>query len=81
VSLPQNIRDQAARMPRESHALFVVINGEPQNAEFCVWGKDDFLKEWWKWRNGTRPNMQGKNVEYWAKMGREFVRVNPDAVG
>ena len=81
MNVPQNILDQAARMPREAHALFIVINGVPQNAEFCVWSRDDFLKEWWQWRKGPRPNTSGKRVEYWAKLGREFAQVNPDAVG
>jgi len=77
---PQAVLDQANRMPRRSYALFVVLNGHTENAEFCVWGKEDFLTEWWKWRKVRPGNIQGKHVEYWAKMDKEFIQVNPDAV-
>jgi hypothetical protein len=77
---PQSVIDQGNRMPRRSYALFVVLNDKAENAEFCVWGKEDFLVEWWKWRKSRPGNIKGKRVEYWAKMDHDYIRVNPDAV-
>lgn len=69
----------SSKMPRESHALFLVIDGRVENPEFVVWDKDSFTEELWKWkRKGVR--FDGRSVEFWEKRGQTFYRINIQAV-
>lgn len=69
----------ANKMPRRSHALFLIIDGRVENPEFVVWGLDDYRDELWKWKK-TPHTIAGKNVEYWAKIGEDIRRINIHAV-
>lgn len=76
---PTAMSHMASKMPRESHALFLVIDGRVENPEFVVWDRDSFTEELWKWkRKGVR--VSGRNVEFWAKRGQQYFRFNPNAV-
>jgi len=76
---PTMMAHMAAKMPRECFALFLVIDGRVENPEFVVWDRDSYAEELWKWkRKGVR--VDGRNVEFWAKKGRGFFRINPYAV-
>lgn len=77
---PTQILEQAAKMPKRSHALFIIVNGEPLNAEFCVWGLDDYFDEIWQWKKRPHADLNGKHVEAWAKLGKEWKRINLNAV-
>jgi hypothetical protein len=76
---PQLLLQMASRMPRESHALFVIEDGKPNDPEFVVWGRDDYREELWKWkRKGIR--FASPRVEFIAKHGPEWVKTNPFSV-
>jgi hypothetical protein len=69
----------AGKMPRESHALFVIADGKVLNPEFVVWDRDSYREELWKWkRKGVR--VDGRNVEFIAKHGQTYERININAV-
>jgi hypothetical protein len=69
----------AAKMPRESHALFLIIDGRVENPEFVVWDRDSYTEELWKWKRKPL-RISGRNVEFWAKHGQQYSRINPNAV-
>lgn len=76
---PTMMAHMSAKMPRESFALFLVIDGRVENPEFVVWDRDSYAEELWKWkRKGVR--VDGRNVEFWAKKGLRYFRINPYAV-
>lgn len=76
---PTAMSNMASKMPRESHALFLVIDGRVENPEFVVWDKDSFTEELWKWKRKA-VRVSGRHVEFWAKHGQSFCRFNPNAV-
>lgn len=76
---PTAMSHMASKMPRESHALFLVIDGRVENPEFVVWDRDSYAEELWKWKR-KEVRVSGRNVEFWAKHGQEFFRINPNAV-
>lgn len=67
-------------MPTSAHALIVIIDGRMENPEFVVWGLDDFNEEMWKWKKRLHEHLSNKRVEYWAKKGKRFYKINPFAV-
>ena len=76
---PSAMAHMAAKMPRRSHALFLVIDGHVENPEFVVWTLDAFRDELWQWkRKEVRAN--GRHIEFWAKHDGHFCRFNPNAV-
>lgn len=76
---PQSMLTMAGKMPRESHALFVIADGKVLNPEFVVWDRDSYREELWKWkRKGVR--VDGRNVEFIAKHGQTYERININAV-
>ena len=76
---PLSMIAMTSKMPPSCHALFVVADGKVNNPEFVVWRKDDFNEELWKLkRQGVRVN--GRQIEFIAKHGPEYVRINIDAV-
>lgn len=76
---PTMMSHMAAKMPRESHALFLVIDGRVENPEFVVWDRDSFTEELCKWKR-KEVRIAGRNIEFWAKHGQEYFRINPNAV-
>jgi hypothetical protein len=76
---PALMAHMAAKMPRESFALFLVIDGRVENPEFVVWDRDSFSAELWKWKR-KEVRVNGRNVEFWAKKGSRYYRINPNAV-
>lgn len=76
---PTAMSHMASKMPRESHAFFLVIDGRVENPEFVVWDRDSFTEELWKWKR-KEVRVSGRNVEFWAKRGQEYFRFNPNAV-
>jgi hypothetical protein len=76
---PTAMAHMASKMPRESHALFLVIDGRVENPEFVVWDRDSFTEELWKWKRRA-VRVAGHHVEFWAKHGQHFSRFNPNAV-
>lgn len=76
---PTMMSHMAAKMPRESWALFLIIDGRVENPEFVVWDRDSYAEELWKWKR-KEVRVAGRNVEFWAKKGLTFYRINPNAV-
>ena len=76
---PTAMAHMAAKMPRRSHALFLVIDGRVENPEFVVWDLDSFREELWKWKR-KEVRVSGSHVEFWAKHEARFCRFNPNAV-
>jgi hypothetical protein len=76
---PTAMAHMASKMPRESHALFLVIDGRVENPEFVVWDRDSYAEELWKWKR-REVRVSGRHVEFWAKHGQHFSRFNPNAV-
>lgn len=76
---PLNLLAMAAKMPRESHALFVIADGKVLNPEFVVWDRDSYREELWKLkRRGFR--VDGRHIEFIAKHGQEYERININAI-
>ena len=76
---PTAMAHMASKMPRESPALFVVVDGRVENPEFVVWDRDSFTESFWKWKH-REVRISGRNAEIWAKHGRDFYRINPNSV-
>ena len=76
---PTAMSHMASKMPRESFALFLIIDGRVENPEFVVWDRDSFTEELWKWKRRA-VRVSGSNVEFWQKHGQRFYRFNPNAV-
>jgi hypothetical protein len=69
----------AAKMPRRSHALFLVIDGRVENPEFVVHDLESYREELWKWKRKA-VRVDGRHVEFWCKHDASFYRFNPNAV-
>jgi hypothetical protein len=74
---PDAILAQAAKMPKNSYALFVVRNGQVQNAEFCVWDLDSYYEEMWKFKRALLPSdFKGANWTAWVKLKQDYQTYN-----
>jgi hypothetical protein len=74
---PDAILAQAAKMPKNCYALFVVRNGQVQNAEFCVWDLDSYYEEMWKFKKALLPgDLKGANWTAWVKLKQDYQPYN-----
>lgn len=76
---PTMMAHMAAKMPRRSHALILIIDGRVENPEFVVHDIESYREELWKWKR-KEVRVAGRNVEFWAKHDSKFFRINPNAV-
>lgn len=67
-----------AKMPRTSHAMFLVIDGRVENPEFVVRDLKGYKEELWKWKRKDN-RADGNNLEFWAKHEQDFYRFNINA--
>jgi len=74
---PTSIQNVCAKMPPSAYALILVIDGKMENPEFVVWRIDDYNEELWKWKRKMDGYMHKKHIEYWAKKGKTFYKINP----
>jgi hypothetical protein len=77
---PLRLIEYVNKMPRRCRSLLVILDGgRVENPEFVVWDRDSFTEELWKWKR-KEVRVAGSHVEFWAKHGQEFYRINPNAV-
>ena len=67
-----------AKMPRKSHAMFLVIDGRVENPEFVTHTLKGYNEELWKWKRKDN-RVDGKHIEFWAKHEQDFYRFNINA--
>jgi hypothetical protein len=72
---PETMLVMSHKMPRKSHAMFLVVDGKVENPEFVVWTLKGFREELWKWKRKDN-RVAGNHIEYWAKHDRDFYRFN-----
>jgi hypothetical protein len=78
---PSALLNQAAKMPTKCYALWIVKNGQVQNAEFAVWDLDSYYEEMWKFRKNVNPDeLKGCHVVAWVKFLDHFKTVNLNSV-
>jgi hypothetical protein len=78
---PLKLIDQASKMPKKCYALWIVKNGQVQNAEFAVWDLDSYYEEMWKFRKNLNPEeIKGCHVVAWVKFLDHFKTVNINSV-
>jgi hypothetical protein len=78
---PLKLIDQASKMPKKCYALWIVKNGQVQNAEFAVWDLDSYYEEMWKFRKNLNPEeIKGFHVVAWVKFLDHFKTVNINSV-
>lgn len=79
---PSRLLNQASKMPSKCYALWVVKNGEVQNAEFAVWDLDSYYEEMWKFKKKMKHAEELKNchVVAWVKFLDHFKTVNINSV-
>jgi len=75
ATAPEAMRAMAYKMPRKSHAIFLVIDGRVENPEFVVWTLKGFREELWKWKRKDN-RVAGNHIEYWAKHDGDFYKFN-----
>jgi hypothetical protein len=74
---PDAILAQAARMPKDSYAFWVIKNGKVENAEFCVWDLDSYFEEMWKFKKALHPTqLKRANFVGWVKKKLEYETIN-----
>jgi hypothetical protein len=68
-------------MPKHCYALWIVKNGQVENAEFCVWDKDSYFEEMWKFKKkvDTR-ELRAGHYTAWVKYYDHFKQVNLNSV-
>jgi hypothetical protein len=75
---PTAMSHMASKMPRRSHAMFLIIDGRVENPEFVVHDIDSYREELWKWKRKDN-RVAGSHIEFWAKHDQQFFRFNINA--